>query len=59
LDKAIYKMVSEGMLNCFDVEIKVGNKTIVSKTKFDGTSNNYLTWEDNTTSLLNGYNTIF
>jgi hypothetical protein len=58
LDKSIYKMVNDGKLGFFDVEVEIGGKKIVSKTKFDETQNNYLCWEDDVVKFLNngGYN---
>ena len=58
LDKSIYKMVNDGKLGFFDVEVEIGGKKIVSKTKFDEAQNNYLSWEDDVVKFLNngGYN---
>lgn len=56
LDKGIYKMVNDGLLGLFNVEIEVGYKKIISGTKFDESANNYLCWTDNTIhQITNGY----
>ena len=56
LDKGIYKMVNDGILGFFNVEVEVGGKKIISGTKFDESANNYLCWTDNAIhSITNNY----